>query len=340
MSKELPYFPFYTDDFLLDEKVEAMTHEQIGCYVVLLCRSWRSSTPGYIPSEPDKQARLIHIDASRWEQIKTGVLDCFKTDDDGRLYQSRLLEEYTKAKTAYDARVRGGKARAADMHKTPKIKGPSRSPIGLLKDSYRTATRSPVGNRTEENRTEEIREYIAPAIADAEAESPLFSQSGSSGPDTLPDQTPGLSEHVDRQKTKATDKPPRKPNPTWDAVCEIWQMKPVTAGDKKRVGKLAADYSAKGATLEEIRTRLDRYRRTWPNAASTPDALLKHWDAFANEPERKQDSNISRVHNNRGPVVPRIFIKIGDADEAQTGTDRQPEPGVGEDRAEPKKYAF
>ena len=154
MSKELPYFPFYTDDFLLDEKVEAMTHEQIGCYVVLLCRSWRSSTPGYIPTEPDKQARLIHIDASRWDQIKRGVLDCFKTDEDGRMYQSRMLEEYTKAKTAYDARVRGGKARAADMHKTPKNKGPSRSPIGLLKDSYRTASRSPIGNRIEQNNKE------------------------------------------------------------------------------------------------------------------------------------------------------------------------------------------
>ena len=325
MSKKLPYFTFYANDFWTSDDVMLMTPAARGAYIMILCKSWMSSNPGVFEPDDAKFAMWAMMPPDQWAEVKEMVLKAFDRDADGNYIQPVLIQCFTDANKAQDARAKGGAAKGKQR---------SSNAPALLQQ------RSSIANRTEQNRTEQIKEYIAPAIADAEAETPLFAQSDLGGPDTLPDQTPGLGGHVDRQKTKATDKPTRKPNPTWDAVCEIWQMKPVTASDKTRVGKLARDYSAKGATLEEIKTRLDRYRKAWPNAASTPDALLKHWDAFQNEPTPKADSNISRVHSNRGPVVPRIFIKIGDADEAQTGADGQPEPGIGEDRAEPKKYAF
>ena len=69
----------------------------------------------------------------------------------------------------------------------------------------------------------------------------------------------------------------------WDAICALWGMKPVTKADRSRVGKLARDFGLKGATPEELRTRLDRYRAGWPGAADTPEALCKHWDRFGQD---------------------------------------------------------
>lgn len=112
MKKNLPYFPFYPADFLLDERVEDMSHEQIGAYILLLCRSWRSSEPGYIPCEAEHQAKLARMSLDRWMQVGDKVLACFPADDDGRLCQPRLRSEYQKARRAHDARVKGGKTRA------------------------------------------------------------------------------------------------------------------------------------------------------------------------------------------------------------------------------------
>jgi uncharacterized protein YdaU (DUF1376 family) len=330
MSNELPYFPFYPTDFLLDENVEAMTHEQIGCYMVLICRSWVRSNPGYIPAEPDKQARLIKMPVERWEEIKAEVLACFQMGDNGELFQPRLLAEYTKAKASHEAKVKGGKTRAAAMHKTPKNKTSTRSPIGQLQDTYSMANKIAIGNRTEQNRTEQNKEDIAPVKTVALAESPLFDANAPGGPDTLPRRTPGLSGHADGQETKAATKPPRKPNPAWDAVCEVWGLKPDTKADATRIGKLARDYSAKGATVEEIKTRLDRCKRAWPNVTVvTPEALLKHWETFANEPT-KTDSNISRVHSGR-PIVLRNYVESPGFDPSKDGANGGSESDNGGD---------
>jgi uncharacterized protein YdaU (DUF1376 family) len=48
MSDRLPWFPFYVDDFLLDERVRAMSLAEVGAYVKLLCWQWRE---GSIPAE-------------------------------------------------------------------------------------------------------------------------------------------------------------------------------------------------------------------------------------------------------------------------------------------------
>lgn len=120
MANSLPYFNFYPADFLLDERVEMMTPAQVGCYILLLSRSWISSEPGYIPTDPERQARLLRLSRQDWDAIKGPVLECFKPDGD-RLYQPRLLEEYTKAREAHEARVRGGlskSGRAEKHHKT------------------------------------------------------------------------------------------------------------------------------------------------------------------------------------------------------------------------------
>ena len=75
----------------------------------------------------------------------------------------------------------------------------------------------------------------------------------------------------------------RIPDPVWDAVCATFSLAPVTEGERRRVGKVVRDLKLKGAAPDEIPVRLARYVRAWPEAAATPEALLKHWDLFASE---------------------------------------------------------
>lgn len=72
-----------------------------------------------------------------------------------------------------------------------------------------------------------------------------------------------------------------KPNIIWDAICDLWAMKPVTKSDNTRMGKLFRDFTLKGATPEELALRKRRYEKEWHGVACTPEAVLKHWDRFA-----------------------------------------------------------
>ena len=91
-------------------------------------------------------------------------------------------------------------------------------------------------------------------------------------------------------------KKPRKPDPIWDVVAELWYPSGVPPSEKTSVGKVVADLKAIGATPEEIRTRKARHLEEWPTLTCTPRSLVKHWDQFA-EPARKV---VGRVQAPRG----------------------------------------
>ena len=75
----------------------------------------------------------------------------------------------------------------------------------------------------------------------------------------------------------------RKPDPVWDAVVGAFKLNPVTDRDRKRVGGIVRDLKAKGAEPDDIPRCIARYRDAWPEAACTPEAILKHWDQFATD---------------------------------------------------------
>lgn len=84
-------------------------------------------------------------------------------------------------------------------------------------------------------------------------------------------------------KPSGKERKPRPPDPIWDELCRVFGLKPVGESECKRVGKWVATLRGKGTDPAEIAVRLARYRAEWPNAADTPDALIKHWDRFAEE---------------------------------------------------------
>ncbi|MBL1218686.1 MAG: helix-turn-helix domain-containing protein [Planctomycetes bacterium] len=70
-------------------------------------------------------------------------------------------------------------------------------------------------------------------------------------------------------------------NPIWDTVVRLFKLNPVTKSDHSRIGRVVHDLTSKRATPEEIEQRLERYRAKWPTMSATPEALVKHWDMFA-----------------------------------------------------------
>lgn len=106
---KFPYFPFYVDDFLDDEKVEIMTTEEVGAYLLLLLRAWKQDPAGSLPPDDTTLARWARLEMDRWDKMKHAVLAPFQRRQDGRYYQLRMVVEYKKIRTLFLAKSRAGK---------------------------------------------------------------------------------------------------------------------------------------------------------------------------------------------------------------------------------------
>jgi uncharacterized protein YdaU (DUF1376 family) len=86
-----PAFQFYPADFLADAAVVAMSMEERGVYITLLCHQW---IEGSIPDDPKILARLVHMSPDSFLIVWGQVGDKFKTcDTPGRLKNTRLERE-------------------------------------------------------------------------------------------------------------------------------------------------------------------------------------------------------------------------------------------------------
>jgi len=95
MAGKRPYFPFYVADFASDAVVTAMTTEQVGAYILLLCMAWQQNPQGSLPDDDRALARWAGLQPRRWNAIKAGVLAAFRKQGD-RWVQKRLTEEAAK----------------------------------------------------------------------------------------------------------------------------------------------------------------------------------------------------------------------------------------------------
>ena len=74
MPSDLPYIPFNIADFLADDKVALMSTEEVGAYILLLCRAWQQDRPGAVPDNDEYLAAWTRLPPLRWNQIKDKVL--------------------------------------------------------------------------------------------------------------------------------------------------------------------------------------------------------------------------------------------------------------------------
>lgn len=135
------YFAFYPSDFTDDIKVEAMTAEQVGAYILLLCKAWQSDPPATLPADDRVLAKLARVSAETWDRIKAGVLAPFSPFSSGgpeevlstpeqRLVQKRLAAEYDKA----SRKIRQYRERSLQAARTRRDKRHNQVPSGHAED--------------------------------------------------------------------------------------------------------------------------------------------------------------------------------------------------------------
>lgn len=137
-AEQLLFFPFYPDDFLLDELVERMTTEEVGAYWLLLCRAWKQSPAGSLPADDDVLAHWARLTPDRWAAVRPAVLAPFRRQSDGRFYQPRMVLEHRKSISIQRSRKNGGKAGAEKRWKSRDNNKMDGIPIGEPKVGYRT----------------------------------------------------------------------------------------------------------------------------------------------------------------------------------------------------------
>lgn len=112
-NADLPYFPFYPNDFASDGVVEAMTTEAVGAYILLLCKAWREEPPGSIPMDDKTLARWTRLSSDRWAECRPMVLAAFMPGNDNRLHQKRMRQEHDLLRVRSAKRSSAGKSGAA-----------------------------------------------------------------------------------------------------------------------------------------------------------------------------------------------------------------------------------
>lgn len=116
MSKrKSPAFSFYPADWLSSPRVTAMTPEEEGAYIRLLCYAWGNSDCS-LPDDDQILASLSRL-GERWNTCSTKLKNCFtaRANKPGKLFNERLLEERKKQKEnsrkRSEAGIKSGAAR-------------------------------------------------------------------------------------------------------------------------------------------------------------------------------------------------------------------------------------
>ena len=102
----LPYFPMYPTDF--EAKAGYLTLEEDGAYNRLLRIMWM--TPGCsVPDDPAWIARRMKVDSDTYQRVVSPIIDEFMDCRNQRVFNSRLSEEYAKAKKRWVSAKNNGR---------------------------------------------------------------------------------------------------------------------------------------------------------------------------------------------------------------------------------------
>lgn len=110
MGNKFPWFPLYVRDFAFDGNVEAMTTQEVGAYILLLCKAWFEEPCGSLPADDAILARWARLDTDTWRKVKFSVLLPFTlTESTGRYHQKRMQQEHRKLMDSVKSRSQAGK---------------------------------------------------------------------------------------------------------------------------------------------------------------------------------------------------------------------------------------
>lgn len=149
---DLPWFPFYVDDYLGSEAVCAMNMAARGVYTTMLAKAWRQ---GSVPADLDQLARVLQMPRRQLEAVWPKVAACWEETSPGRLTNPRQEAERAKASRdrqrhaeagALGAEARWqkhGKAIAEPSHRHTSANGPPMAKHGEIQSHPHPDTTAP-----------------------------------------------------------------------------------------------------------------------------------------------------------------------------------------------------
>ena len=114
MSKA-PAFQFYPMDWLTDAHVMAMTLEEQGAYVRLLCHQWLE---GKLSSDLSLLAKFCGVSLRKMKAMWPNLGPCFEDAGDGFIANSRLTRARLDRESWLEKSSRGGKVSAENRAST------------------------------------------------------------------------------------------------------------------------------------------------------------------------------------------------------------------------------
>ena len=108
-----PGFFLYVLDLVADGKVEVMTTDEFGAYILLLCKAWFEDPPGSIPDDDYTLSRWTRLTPDQWTERRTRVLAPFRLGMDSRWHQKRMRKEFEKMRASLRKRSEAGSYAAA-----------------------------------------------------------------------------------------------------------------------------------------------------------------------------------------------------------------------------------
>jgi uncharacterized protein YdaU (DUF1376 family) len=103
------------DDYLEDEAVMLMSAEAEGCYIRLLCKSWKSKTPGVIKADlVPVMCGLYRVPEIDRERVLGELSRAF--DIDNSWTQKRMVQEWSRANNIYKGRKLGARKTNDSKH--------------------------------------------------------------------------------------------------------------------------------------------------------------------------------------------------------------------------------
>ena len=106
-----PSFQFYPKDYLSDSVVAAMTPEERGGYVHLLCHAFGQPEVGILPDDDEVLARLSDL-RDRWPACRSAIRPAFRSASRSGvavLIQKRMVEDRESQKNRYERAAEGAR---------------------------------------------------------------------------------------------------------------------------------------------------------------------------------------------------------------------------------------
>ena len=92
---DLPYIPLNISDFLSDDKVALMNTEEVGAYILLLCRAWQQDPPGTLPANDEYLSTWSKCSLLKWATLKPMVMKPFRLDGE-RWHMDRMIRDHSQ----------------------------------------------------------------------------------------------------------------------------------------------------------------------------------------------------------------------------------------------------